>query len=432
MPRRNLYWLIGISIVSLICYQKIESNRYGRILNDAMAHVERRYVETVEPSELFEGAMDGMMSRLDDPYSDYIAPVVREELNVMLSQEFGGVGMEVSSDPRTKQLTVTSPLVGTPAYRAGIRAGDTILRIDEHSCQGLSLEDAVRLMRGKPGDAVVVTVLHEGEKQPVEIKIVREIIHVSSVLGDSRNADSTWNFWLEGHDRIGYVRINTFSSDTVEELKRALDELTAHGMRGLILDLRDDPGGLLKAAKAVCDLFIDEGVIVSTVGRDKEHDRQVEMASGQGTFLHFPMAVLVNHFSASASEIVAACLQDHHRAVIVGERTWGKGTVQEVIDLPDGAGALKLTTAGYWRPSGRNIQKHKNDQPSDEWGVKPDAGYEVVVEGEELNRLHQQRLHRDAYRQSANGTIGGEKEERFDPQLAKALEYLDRELARKK
>jgi carboxyl-terminal processing protease len=424
MPHRNVYWLLAVSIVSLICYQKVESSRYGRVLNDALVQIERRYVEPVESANLFEGAMEGMMGRLDDPYSDYIGPVVREELSEMLSQEFGGVGMHVWLDLKTKELTVVSPLVGTPAYRAGIRAGDKILRIDNQSSRNMSVDDAVRLMRGKTGDPVLVTVQHEGEQEPVEIKLVREIIHVDSVWGDTRNADGTWNFFLEGHDHIGYVRINTFANETPSEVKRAVEYLVAHGMRGLILDLRDDPGGLFRSAVEVCDLFIDQGVIVSTVGRDEQHNRHVDEASGGGTFLRFPMAVLVNHYSASASEIVAACLQDHHRAVIVGQRTWGKGTVQEVIDLSDGAGALKLTTAAYWRPSGKNIQKRKNNHDTDDWGVRPDDGYEVKVEGDDLTRLHQERLNRDAHR-PGNHTAGG-YDAPFDPQLAKAVEYVEK------
>jgi carboxyl-terminal processing protease len=427
MPRRNLYWLLAVGVFSLICYQKVQTNRYGRIMADAVNQVERHYIEPVEPSSLFEGAMVGMMSRLDDPYSEYISPKMLREFNETIDQEFGGAGMQVSLEEKTRQLTVTSPLVGTPAYRAGVRAGDKILRIDDQSTQGLSLPEAVKRMRGKVGDPVTLTVLHEGEEKPVEIKIVREIIHVDSVLGDTRNADGSWNYFLEGPQRIGYLRINTFAKETVEELKRALNWLTAHDMRGLVLDLRVNPGGLLSAATGVCDLLIDSGVIVTTRGRDQQRIRQVYTATGRGTFLQFPMAVIVNRFSASASEIVAACLQDHHRAVIVGQRTWGKGTVQDLIDLEDAEGALKLTTASYWRPSGKNIHRGKQAGENDEWGVTPDEGYQVIVEGEALTKLRLQRLRRDVYKRA-----GGEAEPFVDPQLAKAVEYLEQELRKKK
>jgi carboxyl-terminal processing protease len=433
MARRNLFWLIAVSVVSLVCYQKVQNNRYGRILVDAMGQIERRYVEPVTSEALFAGAMDGMMRKLDDPYSDYISPEMLKALNATLEQEFGGVGIEVTMDPQTKQLTVIAPMAGTPADRADMRAGDKILRIGDRSTQGLSLEDAVRLMRGKKGEPVVLTVLHEGDQKPVEIKLVREIIHVDSVTGDRRNPDGTWNFFLEGPDRIGYVRINTFAKETVGELKRALSWLVDHDMQGLVLDLRGNAGGLLKAAIDVCDQFIDAGVIVTIRGRDQKEIRPPYEADGKGAFVSFPLAVLVNRGSASASEIVAACLQDHERAVIVGERTYGKGTVQEVIDLPDDLGALKLTTATYWRPSGKDINKRKNVGEAGEWGVQPDKGYEVKVEPEELARLRMQRLNRELHKRPGNGAEppGKGAEPVVDRQLAKAVEYIKAKLRSK-
>ena len=198
------------------------------------------------------------------------------------------------------------------------------------------------------------------------------------------------------------MRISNFAEKTPEELRQALRWLTQRNMRGLVLDLRDDPGGLLTAATDICDMFIDSGVIVTTRGRDGKISHAIE-ATSDGVFGDFPMAVLVNQFSASASEIVAACLQDHGRAVVVGQRTWGKGTVQEVIGLPDDQGILKLTTASYWRPSGKNIHRTKKASETDEWGVKPDAGFDVVVEGDELIALRQWRLRRDIFRPAANG-----------------------------
>ncbi len=427
MPRRNLFTLLAVSVVSLICYRSAQNNRYGRILADAMDRVERRYLENVSQEELFEGAMEGMIDRLDDPYSTFISPKNLQEFHETLDRQFGGVGMEVGVDPKTGQLTVMSPLVGTPAYEAGIRAGDRILRINQISTQGLSLRDAVKYMRGKPGTTIVLSIRHEGEQQPQQIKIVRAIIQVDTVLGDTREADGSWNFFLEGHVSIGYLRINTFAENTAEELREALDRLIAHGMKGLILDLRDDPGGLLGAAVEVCDLFIDSGVIVTTRGRDRRIIRE-ELAHRKGTYPDFPMAVLINRYSASASEIVAACLQDHGRAVVIGQRTWGKGTIQEVISLEGDQGALKLTTASYWRPSEKNIHRGKNAGEDDHWGVTPDEGYEVIVEGDELTQLRLRRLRRDVYKPADNGEPpdADQADLAIDPQLAAAVEYIEK------
>jgi carboxyl-terminal processing protease len=424
MPRRSLVLLVGISVVSLICYHKVQSNRYGRILVDAMTQIERHALEPVGQEELFEGAMQGMVSRLDE-YSAYVSPNRLRQFWEAIDLEFGGVGIEVSFDPRTKQLTVVRPLVGTPAYEAGIRAGDKILKIDGQSTQGLSGDDAITRMRGEPGQPVTLSILHEGEQEPVEIKLVRAIIRVDTVLGDTRKPDGSWNFFLGGHDRVGYLRINAFTKTTAEELRAALEQIKPE-MSALILDLRDDPGGLLPAAVEVCDLFVDSGVIVTTRDRDKSI-KHMYMAEAAGTFRGFPMAVLVNHYTASASEIVAACLQDHQRAVVVGQRTWGKGTVQEVLELEGGEGALKLTTASYWRPSGKNIHRVKGAGENEDWGVIPNPGYEVVVEGEDLTRLRLWRFRRDGYKLPQGEPPGAPPDLSLenDKQLLKAVKYVE-------
>lgn len=430
MPRRNLQLLVLITFVSLVC--QLRADRYGQILAFAMDQIDARYLEEVDRSELFQGAMEGIVERLPDDYSAYISPVAVTEFQQSLDQKFGGVGMEVSLDPETRQLTVMSPLVGTPAYEAGIRAGDKILQIDGQSTQGLSLKDAVSRMQGEAGDPVVLTILHPGQEEPVEIEIIRAVIRVDTVVGDTRNADGSWNYFLEDHPEIGYLRINAFGERTSDEMQQALERLDTQGMKGLILDLRNDPGGLLNAAIEVCDLFIDSGVIVSTRRRDGRVRDRYE-ATGSAPYTGFPMAVLVNQFSASASEIVAACLQDHGRAIVVGQRSWGKGTVQEVIELGPKQGILKLTTASYWRPSGKNIHRTSDADESDDWGVMPDEGYEVIVEDEDLTELLRRRMKRDVYRpveEEANGGDGDTDHEPLDdPQLQKAVEYVERAIA---
>ncbi len=412
MPRRNLFFLIAASVVSLLCYHNVQNNRYGRVLVEAMERVEQKFLGPVDPQALFEGAMDGMLDRLDDPNTGFVDAGELQRFTESLDQEFGGVGMEVSLDPDTKQITVIHALDGTPASRAGIRAGDKVLKIDGQSTRDMLLHESVKLMRGKLGEPVTLTILHEGDEEPVEITIERAIIHTDSVVGDRRREDGSWEFFLEDEPRIAHLRItSTFGKDTESELRRTLDLLSKQGLQGLVLDLRDNPGGLLEAAVRTCNIFIDEGVIVSTRRRDGSVKRLFK-ANPKDTYKDLPVAVLVNKFSASASEIVAACLQDHQRAVVVGERTYGKGTVQEFIELESGLGAMRLTTASYWRPSGKNIHRTDENEENGEWGVTPDEGYEVVVEGEELDRLHRWQIRRN----------GAEPVE--DRQMTKAVEVI--------
>jgi carboxyl-terminal processing protease len=292
----------------------------------------------------------------------------------------------------------------------------------------MSIKDAAAAIHGEPGKAVVLSILHEGAKEPVTVEIVRRTIDLDTVRGDVRNADGSWNFFLPGHDHIGYVRIVGFAEKTPDDFRAALDWLAANHMRGLVIDLRDNPGGLLEAAAEICDMLIDSGAIVSTCGRDKRPLKVIE-ASGQGPFTKFPLAVLINQDSASASEIVAACLQDHRRAVIVGERSFGKGTVQEVSELGDHRGMLKLTVASYWRPSGKNIHREHDATAKDVWGVMPDEGYKVVVNEDDFKRLDQARQRRDIFRPGAEKPAGGGKpptgEDVVDRQLDKAVQCVE-------
>jgi carboxyl-terminal processing protease len=429
MPRRNFHLLWIFALVALVCHLRVD--RYGRLLADTMNRIGQRYLEPIDDNELMQGAIEGMVNRLDekfdDEYSTYIPPAEVPEFEETINQEFGGVGIEITLPEETQQLTVISPLYGSPAYEAGILAGDRILKINGRTTHGLSIKAAVERLRGKLGEPVVLTVLHEGKKDPVDLTLVRAVVKVNTVLGDTRNADGSWNYFIEGRDRIGYLRITSFTENTADEMREALQWLVDHKMRGLILDVRNDPGGYLDTAVEICDMFIESGVIV-TIRRRFGEVFQTFDARAEGTYSGFPMAVLVNKFSASASEIVAACLQDHHRAAIIGQRTFGKGTIQELIDLDPDRGMLKLTTASYWRPSGKNINRRKAAGENDDWGVRPDVGYQVNVDGDALTKLTQARVQRDVYRSpNSNGVKTGPKEPLIavDSQLAKAVEYVE-------
>jgi carboxyl-terminal processing protease len=361
-----------------------------KMLIDTVDQVDRNYVKEVDRRELIEAAIRGVLGRLD-PYSAYIG---REEVagfRSAVESEFGGIGVHVSTE--AGDLRVLSPIYGSPAYRAGILPGDRIVEIDGKPSDGLSNDEAIGRMKGPAGSRVTLTIVHAGSNQRHRVTLSREKIRVETVLGDHRKPDDTWDFMLDPQAHIGYIRVTGFSRETGTELRKALGELQAKHLRGLVLDLRFNPGGLLSAAIEVCNLFIAEGRIVSTKGRNTpEH---VWDAHKGGAFLGFPMAVIVNHYSASASEIVAGCLQDHKRALIVGERTWGKGSVQNIIDLEDGRSALKLTTAAFFRPSGKNIHRFPDSREKDEWGVMPDPGCDCRLTDHETGVLLAQRQRRD-------------------------------------
>lgn len=422
MPRRNLHLLLAVAAVSLVCYLQKERSRYGHALVGVLNQIERRYLDSIEGAKLFEGGVEGMVGRLDQ-YSAYIGPEHLAKFEEMISGRFVGVGIEISLEPKTRQLLVVAPLAGSPAYEAGIRAGDKITAIDGQTTQGLSLKDAEQRIRGKPGLPVVLTVVHEGETRPVDMSVIRAVLEAETVLGDMRRPDSTWSWFLGGYDRIGYLRINSFSERTEKEMTGALERLTAGRVRGLILDLRNNPGGLLKGAVSVSDMFIESGVIVTTRSRGGRI-RETYSADGKALLPDVPMAVLVNQYTASAAEIVAACLQDHGRAVVVGQRSYGKGTVQELINLEEEQGLLKLTTSSYWRPSNRDINRPKNGEDRPEWGVSPNKGFEVVLEGEELARWIRWRPQRDSRRPSATHD-DEDPRPLADTCLMKAIDYIE-------
>ena len=438
MPRRNIAWLFIAIVVCLVCYQKAPSNRYGRALAGAMDYVSRRYYMPVDDRELFEGAMEGMIGRLDKN-SAYIPVAEKQEFQEDVTKQFGGVGINVVLDSKNKQLTVVAAIPGTPAIEAGIRPGDRIVKIDGHSTQGMSLADAVERMHGKPNTPVTLAIVHAGGSRPVELTLMRRVIEEETVEGAARNPDGSWDFRLADHPAIGVLHITGFAeaekSDeagnqaktTVADLKQAIDGLRRRRLDGLVLDLRDNRGGSLRAAIDVCDLFIRKGVIVTTRGRDGRILRSFQ-ATKTAPYTDFPVAVIVNQNSASAAEIVAACLQDHHRAVVVGQRSFGKGTVQEVTDMGDPLGALKLTIATYWRPSGQNIHRSKDDAKDATWGVTPDEGYQVIVDEQEQMRLERWQIERELTGPGfANGAAAAnDSKGPLDRPLAKAVEYLEK------
>jgi carboxyl-terminal processing protease len=361
-----------------------------KLLADTVDQVDRNYVKEVDRRELIEAAIRGVINKLD-PYSAYIGPEELAQFRSSVDNEFGGIGIHVSVDDG--DLKVLSPIYGTPAYRAGIQAGDRIVEIEGKSTEGIQPDDAIRWMKGAEGTKVSISVVHAGTTKREKFTLTRERVHVETVLGDRRKADDHWEFMYDEKSHIGYIRISAFSQETAKELRTALDDLKRRDVRGLVLDLRFNPGGLLRSAIEVSNLFISSGRIVSTKGRNTPE--RIWEAHGSAVFEGLPLVILVNHYSASASEIVSACLQDHKRALVMGERTWGKGSVQNIIELENGRSALKLTTAAYKRPSGKNIHRFPDSKDKDEWGVMPDLGYELGLNEHETHELLVDRRNRD-------------------------------------
>ncbi|MGH7829081.1 MAG: S41 family peptidase [Candidatus Binatia bacterium] len=306
-----------------------------------LAIVKKNFVDEADTKELVEGAINGMLSSLD-PHSAYLTPDLYRELQMETQGRFGGLGIEITV--RNGILTVVSPIEDTPADRAGVKAGDQILKIDDEFTKDMSLIQAVKKMRGLKGTTLTITIKREGMTELLPFTLVRDIIRVQSVR--SRTLE-------EGY---AYVRIAQFQERTDRDLLRALEKLSSEkaGIKGLVLDLRNNPGGLLTQAVRVSDLFLESGLIVYTEGR-LENQRQKYFSRKEGSWTQFPMVILVNGGSASAAEIVAGALQDHKRAIVLGTKTFGKGSVQTILPLDDHS-ALRLTTARYFTPKGRSIQ----------------------------------------------------------------------------
>ncbi len=404
-----------VAAVSIFCWQANKSQGakpkdemmelYGLFV-DAVEQVEANYVRPVDRKELLESALRGMLQNLDQ-HSQFINESEWRFFKKQIEGKYGGIGIQVEVDPEAERLKVIAPMVGTPAYTAGVLPGDLILEIDGTSTDGMSPDRAVEVLTGRVGTPVKIQVKHEADDKVETLTMTRAVIDMPSVLGDVRKADDSWDFMIDHDKKIGYIRITSFIQNTTEELKAALNDLKGEGMTGLILDLRDNPGGLLSAAVEVSDLFLDGGVIVSTKGRNTPN--KVYEAQKDGQFTDFPMVVLVNHSSASAAEIVSACLQDHKRAQIVGQRSYGKGSVQNILELEGGNSVLKLTVASYHRPSGKNIHRFKNAKDSDEWGVSPDPGLEVKITPEQYVSYARARRLRDLVSNRRGQKPEGEK-----------------------
>ncbi len=379
-----------------------------KIFTHVLDVIQENYVEEVDPKTLLYGAIRGMLETLD-PHSSFMPPEMFKELQVETRGSFGGLGIEITI--RDGVLTVISPIEDTPAAKAGIKAGDQIIKIDGEPSKNMSLMDSVKKMRGPKGTKITISVRREGDPELLEFTITRDIIRIKSVRFRMLDKD------------VGYIRLTSFQEKTVKDLRKAMDDLIQQAggkLSGLVLDLRNNPGGLLDQAVEVADTFLESGLVVYTDGRIPNQKMKFK-ADKKNTYTGFPMVVIVNNGSASASEIVAGALQDHHRAVILGTKTFGKGSVQTIIPLEDGSG-LRLTTSRYFTPKGKSIQAV---------GITPDIVVEQSEKQEEKAAPpHKPPLVREKDLERHLGPPEGKPEKPKDTEKKKEPEIKDVQLER--
>jgi carboxyl-terminal processing protease len=399
-----------------------------RLLTDARQNLGKR--EDLAKGQDITASLDAMLAKLDK-HTGYIPPEVVERFRTDTSGKFRGIGVQIRRNEARDELQVVTPIYNSPSHKAGIKAGDIItgIVVDPESkdivpTKGMTTEDAVKIIKGKPGTRVKLIIDREGSDKPLEFTLIRKDIEVESVLGYKRTAKDTWNYVIDPDNKICYVRLTQFSEDTFPELEKVMKKLSKEGVKGFILDLRFNPGGLLDSAIKISDLFIDDGLIVTIRHRDGTETSYV--GRSDGSYTTFPMVCLINGGSASASEIVSACLQDHGRAIIMGSRSFGKGSVQTIHPF-DNQSIVKLTTATFWRPSGRNLNKSSTKgRDEDEWGVTPNKGFEIKLSKKEENDLFDHQRESEVIRGSPlPPTPTTEAKDEFrDRQLEMALEYL--------
>lgn len=405
MPSRNLITIIVTLFACYACYSVAVKNRDAATLAEAIDIVEREALYERDRPELFQAAMKGMLSGLD-AHSTYLSGDRYRNFDEEIEGQFGGVGVYFENVP-ADGMYVLAVMPGHPADKSGLQAGDLIKSVDGQSTVQRERSDIATLMRGKVGDSLTVEFERAGELKTANIQ--RAIIPLSSVHGYDRNADGSWSYSLPSHPGIAYVRIKQFADPTTEELKAALKEID-DDVESIIFDLRNNPGGLLDCATDICDMLLDRGLaIVSTCGRGKRVLSKVRSEDEPTIAADVRIVVLINRNSASASEIMAGCLQDHSRATIIGEQSWGKGTVQKVIRMKQGRAALKLTTSSYWRPSGKHIDRYDDESlKTKRWGVRPEPEFIVsMTEADVISHLKQMQ------NREIRGLIPSDKQEQL-------------------
>lgn len=395
MSRRNLLLLCLVIPTCLLTWAARDRSGWGQRFSAVMRRVDRQYIEPVEPEQLFSAAMDGLFASLD-PHSRYVDAASYRTLKPTLDQASAGIGVEIAVTESSAEVVVIAPVADGPAWQAGLVAGDRILSIDGQPVTGLSLQQVAEQLRGAAGTSLCLEVVPQTTNAARTVTLTRQPLTVASIQGDRRLADGRWNWWLEGEPGIALIRVARFGERTSGEIAAVLTSLhDDQSPSGLVLDLRGNPGGLLEAAVAVCDLFLEAGTIVTTDDRRQRSAQQTREASSGDLLAGAALVVLIDDLTASAAEIVAACLQDHGRATIVGSRSYGKGSVQTLLPLAGSTTAIQLTTSEYRRPAGPPIDRLSAAAGNLLWGVIPDVGYALTPTREQLDRWRAWRQDRD-------------------------------------
>ncbi len=427
MPPRNVNIIIIAATISLLCYVTDRRARPAMIVGDALNLIDSYYVDPIDSDQLLKAAMSGMTSTLDEN-SEYIPGEAYVSFQDNINQEFAGIGIFVEASEDGGPVRVRTPLVDSPALAAGLLPGDLIVRVDGEDVSKMPLPDVSTRLRGPVGTTVQITVRRGESNEEKSLKATRARIELESVAGDHRDKNDKWVYRLLEDPTIAYIRLTSFGEKSTDEIKSALQQL-GNNFRGLVLDLRGNGGGLLNSAADISDMFLNSGNIVSTKMRGGIEDSRFDAEPGTLVDPEKPLAILIDANSASASEIVAACMQDNDRAIIVGTRSYGKGTVQNILPLQYGRSALRLTVARYYRPSGANIHRNQDATEDDVWGVTPDESMMVALDEASIKKISE-RWTQAAYPALAVEMIGREDPESLqsstlvDPQLRRAVEAI--------
>ena len=439
MHRRNLLILVIVVPGCLLAYAAQDRTGQGKRFAEVIHRIDKEYFRTIDAEQLFEAAMKGVFRELDDR-SEFIESSELKKYEKESKEEFAGIGVELDAKSSSGDVVVVAPVFGGPAWQAGIRPGDRIVSVEGLETSGRKISEIVSQFRGEVGSKVNLGIRREDASTNEflaiqDITISRQNIRIESVRGDRRLPSGKWDWWLEGEPRIAFLRITHFGNRTILEITELIEHLLSEqNPQGLVIDLRGNSGGSLEAGVELCDLFLEEGLIAALTNdrmtnRSNQKQFQKKWLATAGQVLRgVPIAILVDEFTTGVAEIVAACLQDHKRATIVGSRSLGNASVQTITSLSSGPGAIRLTTSEYQRPSGTPLNRSSESNEADAWGVRPDSNFAFSPTRKQLEDWITWRQDRDRVSSVQSGKVfdpGGLLPRHADPVLGRALTLFE-------